>query len=169
MVITVVDVKRFEMSLSYSVKHEVIQSVTDKIYEINSEALIINLPWDKVTGAELISALKYKPIEKLSDKNKPLKIMGGKRRPRIEACEIETKIEFSKERIKDIFFELAKASEYGNIIRGKGLVLKDGSEVIKFDYVLGDLTFKRYNSEGPGRICLIGMNLNKEKIEKLFR
>ena len=189
MVITVVDVKRFKLSHSFSkvflenqikatqsvilsktdeVEEEVIQEVIYNIYEINKDTIIINLPWDKVTAAELISAVKYKPKEKSLDENKTSKLISAKRRPRIEACEIETELKFSKERLKVIFSKLANAVDYGNIIRGKGVVLEDEPTGLKFDYVLGDLTFETFNLEGPSKICIIGMNLNKNKIRELF-
>lgn len=194
MVITVVDVKRFKLTYSYSkeflenqikatqsiilsktegIADEIIQETIEKLYEINKEALVINLPWDKVTAAELISAVKYKPMinttEKSPNENNIGKLIGGKRRQRIEACEIETETKFSKARIKDIFFELAKVTEYGNIIRGKGVISEDGCSGLKFDYVPGDLTFESFNLEALGKICIIGMNLNKDRIKELFR
>ena len=109
MVITVVDVKRFKLSYSYSkvflenqikatqniilsktegVDDDVIQEVIAKLHEINSEVIIINLPWNKVTAAELIINAQYKTIEKQAIGKKDVKILGGKHRRRIEACEI---------------------------------------------------------------------------------
>lgn len=190
MVITVVDVKRFKLSLSYSkeflenqikatqsiilsktegVDEELIQDVIFKLHEINSEAVVIHLPWDKVTAAELISATQYKSNEKPKVEKKTVKIIGAKHRQKIEACEIETEMKFNKKIIQHLFSELAKITEYGNIIRGKGVVLEDGWSGLKFDYVLGDLTFERLNSESIGNICIIGINLNKEKIKELFK
>ena len=189
MVVTVVDVKRFKLSYSYSnvflenqikatqsiilsktegVDDDVIQDVIAKLHEINSKAIIINLTWDKVTAAELISDAQYIPLDKPMYEKKTVKIIDVKHRRRIEACEIETEIKFNKQKIQDIFFELANATEYGNIIRGKGLVAEDGSMALKFDYVTGDLTFERFISESLGMICIIGMNLNKDKIKELF-
>lgn len=190
MVITVVDVQRFKLSYSYSkeflenqikstqsiilsktegIDNQVIQDVITKLHEINSEATVINLPWDKVSAAELISDAQYIPMEKTMDEKKPVKIIGGKHKRKIEACEIETEIQFNKQRIEDIFSELEKITEYGNIIRGKGLVLETGSLGLKFDYVSRELSFERFNLESFGKICIIGIDLNKDKIKDLFK
>ena len=189
MVITVVDVKRFKLSYSYSkgflenqiratqsiilskteeVDYNIVQETIDKLREINRNATIINLPWDKVTAAELLYSVQYTPIEKTDIKNEKLKIVSGKQRLRIEECAIETTRKFTKEKIKNIFFKLEKVSLYGTIIRGKGLVPVNGSKGLKFDYVPGDLTFELLNPQSLGKICIIGMNLNKDKIKELF-
>jgi len=189
MVITVVDVKRFKLSYSYSkgflenqiratqsiilskteeVDYNIVQETIDKLREINRNATIINLPWDKVTAVELLYSVQYTPIEKTDIKNEKLKIVSGKQRLRIEECAIETTRKFTKEKIKNIFFKLEKVSLYGTIIRGKGLVPVNGSKGLKFDYVPGDLTFELLNPQSLGKICIIGMNLNKDKIKELF-
>lgn len=190
MIITVVDVKRFKLSYSYSkeflenqikttqsiilsktegIDDQVIQDVITKLHEINSEAIVINLPWDKVTAVELVSDAQYIPMEKPMAEKRTVKIIGGKHRRKIEACEIETEMKYNKQRIEDIFSELEKITECGNIIRGKGLVLETGSVGLKFDYVPGDLTFEKFNSESLGKICIIGIDLNKDKIKDLFK
>ncbi|MBC8079602.1 MAG: GTP-binding protein, partial [Gorillibacterium sp.] len=189
MVITVVDVKRFKLSYSYSkpflenqikathcillsktegMDHEGIQGVINQISEINNHALVIHLPWNTVTATELISVVKYKPVDKSLSNHAMVNRISVKHGPSIEACEIETESKFNKIKIEDIFSKFTETTEYGNIIRGKGVVSEDGLEGLKFDYVPEDLSFESFNSVALGKICLIGMNLNRAKIKELF-
>ena len=81
---------------------------------------------------------------------------------------IETSAKYSIDEIKSTLIELENQEKYGTILRAKGIVAgKDGSW-IHFDYVPGEADVRTGAAEVIGRLCVIGAELNKEAVEKLF-
>ncbi len=80
----------------------------------------------------------------------------------------ETTKKFAAGEIKKIIEELSESEGYGMILRAKGIVaLEDGSWEY-FDMVPGQTEVRAGEPEFTGRICVIGAELDKEKIQKLF-
>ncbi len=81
---------------------------------------------------------------------------------------VETTKKFTKEKIESILNKFADGTEYGMILRAKGIVESTDGEWIHFDYVPGEPDVRVGTAEITGRICVIGAELKKEEIEKLF-
>ncbi len=79
----------------------------------------------------------------------------------------ETSKKYDREEIENILNELSK-EEYGMILRAKGIVASNGDEWIHFDYVPGEADVRFGCASVIGRICVIGSNINEEKISELF-
>ena len=79
----------------------------------------------------------------------------------------ETVRSFTKEEIENILRELESIS-YGTVLRAKGIV-KGEDGWIHFDYVPGEADVRSGSSSTIGRICVIGANINEEKLSELFR
>jgi hypothetical protein len=58
--------------------------------------------------------------------------------------------------------------ENGIILRAKGIVDSNDGEWIYFDYIPGTIDIRRGNADLIGKLCVIGSNINKENIIKLF-
>ena len=54
------------------------------------------------------------------------------------------------------------------ILRAKGIVAAEDGSWIHFDYVPGEPDVRSGAADVTGRICVIGADLDKEKIAKLF-
>ena len=79
----------------------------------------------------------------------------------------ETARAYTAEEITAILTALENESEYGMVLRAKGVVQgKDGW--IHFDYVPGTPDVRRGGASVTGRVCGIGSKLNEENIAKLF-
>ena len=79
----------------------------------------------------------------------------------------ETARVYSAEEITAILEALENESEYGMVLRAKGVVAgKDGW--INFDYVPGTPDVRSGGADVTGRICVIGSKINEENIAKLF-
>ena len=79
----------------------------------------------------------------------------------------ETARAYSAEEITAILEALENESEYGMVLRAKGVVPgTDGW--IHFDYVPGTPDVRGGGTSVTGRICVIGSKLNEENIAKLF-
>lgn len=81
---------------------------------------------------------------------------------------IETAQKFTKDKIEKILNIFANGTEYGMILRAKGIVEDENGEWIHFDYVPGEPDIRNGAAEVTGRLCVIGSDIDKEKIEKLF-
>ncbi len=80
----------------------------------------------------------------------------------------ETSKKFTVENIKSILESFDEDSDYGMILRAKGIVAGEDGNWIHFDYVPGEADV-RFGSAGvTGRLCVIGSGINNEKIKELF-
>ena len=80
----------------------------------------------------------------------------------------ETPKKYSKVEINDILKTLAESSEYGMILRAKGIIPCTEGGWINFDLVPGEYEIRVGVPDYTGRLCVIGANLNKTKIQELF-
>ena len=74
---------------------------------------------------------------------------------------------FTKADIENILGELESIS-YGTVLRAKGIV-KGEDGWIHFDYVPGEADVRSGSSSTIGRICVIGANIDEEKLSELFK
>ena len=81
----------------------------------------------------------------------------------------ETPHLYTKEEIEDILVKLTEKSEFGIILRAKGMVSGADGRWIYFDAVPEEYEIRDGGADYTGRICVIGQNLNEEKLEKLFK
>lgn len=81
---------------------------------------------------------------------------------------IETPKKYSKEDINDILKVLSETSDYGVILRAKGIVPCLDGGWINFDLVPGEYEVREGAADYTGKLCVIGTNLNKNKIQQLF-
>lgn len=81
---------------------------------------------------------------------------------------VETPKKYSKSEINDILKALAESSDYGVILRAKGIVPCLDGGWINFNLVPGEYEVRVGVPDYTGRLCVIGTNLNRNKIEQLF-
>lgn len=81
---------------------------------------------------------------------------------------METPKKFSKSEINNILKTLAESSDYGIILRAKGIVPCLEGGWINFDLVPGEYEVRDGVPDYTGRLCVIGTNINKNEIEELF-
>ena len=80
----------------------------------------------------------------------------------------ETIHTYTKEQIADILKQLESDSSYGNVLRAKGMVAGADGEWIYFDMVPEEHEVRIGAPEYTGRICVIGAELNEDKLAELF-
>ncbi len=79
----------------------------------------------------------------------------------------ETTHKYIKEELEHILNELSSNESYGIILRSKGIV-RGQEGWLHFDMVPEEYEVRTGDSINVGKICVIGSNLNKEEIKKLF-
>lgn len=85
-----------------------------------------------------------------------------------ESVGVETPKKFTQEKITKALEALEDKDEYGFILRAKGIVEGENGEWIHFDYVPGEPDVRTGSAEITGRLCVIGADIDREKILKLF-
>lgn len=84
-----------------------------------------------------------------------------------ESWSTETCIEYSNQRLQEIIDALDHNKNYGAIVRAKGILNNPLGSVL-LDYVPGDGKISSISPEETGRMLIIGMNLNRSALERLF-
>lgn len=79
---------------------------------------------------------------------------------------ITTPIKFRKSQLENILAEF-DSDKYGEILRAKGVVNGE-SGWLYFDYVPSMVDVRDGLPDVNGKICVIGVNLNKDKLKELF-
>ena len=80
----------------------------------------------------------------------------------------ETLNSYKAEELKKIMKKIENDKAYGSVLRGKGIVQSDNKKWLQFDYVPGEIEVKSIIPDYAGRLCLIGKNLDKNKLCNLF-
>ena len=80
----------------------------------------------------------------------------------------ETPAKYSKEELADILHKLSEETEYGMILRAKGMLPTQDGEWMYFDLVPGEYEIRTGSPDYTGRICVIGSQLQEEKLMELF-
>lgn len=80
----------------------------------------------------------------------------------------ETPHKYSEADLKEILEKLANGNEYGMILRAKGIISGEDGEWMQFDLVPGEYEIRKSSPDYTGRLCVIGSELEFEKLEKLF-
>ena len=88
---------------------------------------------------------------------------------------IESPKKYDESELKGILEKLSAvgadgdaAGEFGKILRAKGIVPATEGEWFHFDLVPGEYEIRRGSADYTGRLCVIGSELNEDKIRALF-
>ena len=63
---------------------------------------------------------------------------------------------------------MADGQEFGMILRAKGMVPDADGTWIYFDLVPGEYELRKGEPDVTGRLCVIGTELKKDELEKVF-
>lgn len=80
----------------------------------------------------------------------------------------ETPAKYSQEELTDILHKLSEETEYGMVLRAKGMLPTQDGEWMYFDLVPGEYEIRNGSPDYTGRICVIGSQLQEEKLMELF-
>ena len=81
----------------------------------------------------------------------------------------ETIHTYTKDEVSAILKILEEDGSYGNVLRAKGMVAGADGEWIYFDMVPEEHEVRTGAPEYTGRICVIGAELNEDKLAELFK
>lgn len=80
----------------------------------------------------------------------------------------ETPHKYDRDSIEAILKRLVETDEFGVILRAKGMVPDKEGRWIYFDAVPGEYELRDGSPEYTGKLCVIGTNVDPDKMEELF-
>ena len=81
----------------------------------------------------------------------------------------ETPRKYSREELQEALSALAMTQDYGYILRAKGMVpCADGQAWLHVDLTPVEFEIREGGADYTGRLCVIGSDLEEDRLEKLF-
>ena len=80
----------------------------------------------------------------------------------------ETTKKFTEQEIADILESFDDDDTYGMVLRAKGIVEGTNGKWLHFDYVPGEADIRCGAAGIIGRLCVIGSNIDNNKIKEIF-
>ena len=75
-----------------------------------------------------------------------------------------------EEKLKNILDRLANSTEFGTVVRCKGMVPTEvQTEWLYFDLVPGEVEVRKGTPDYTGKVCVIGADLKEDLLEKEFK
>ena len=177
----IINAKTIILSRTQKTSPDIVEKVTEAIGKLNNKANIITTPWDKLSAERIITTAEQKLKRSLEGEVNLLKRYKGGFARRTQTISVnhhadeifdswgvETPKRFSKKNLKNILDKLQNSGLYGEILRAKGIIQTEEEEWIQFDYVPEETQIKNTKPDYSGRLCIIGSNLNRNNIKKLF-
>lgn len=151
-----------------------IEEIVKSIKKLNKECNIITAPLDEFEGNDILNISK-KEISNKVEFNRGISYQkvgivhkNNKASNVFNSWGIETKKFVSKSKLRSIFIEKISDNDYGNILRGKGIVQLDEGRWVEFHYTPGSFQMNAIASQKVGKIAIIGESINTKKLDKLF-
>lgn len=172
----IVNAKTIMLSRSQRVGLEKLVTVKEALDALNKEAFVVTTPWDNLTAKRIIEISEGYERESIHKEVNLLKKPGLSASYKInkdenlgfESVGFETVKRFTSTNIKGIFEKVKNEKVYGSVLRAKGIVQIDKGDWVQFDYVPEEFNLNKTEADFSGRVCIIGLNLNKAALKKLF-
>lgn len=181
--------KTIILSRTQKTDNKKLESIVGSIRKLNDKANIITTPWETLNAELIISVAEQDALASLEhqliDKKKvvlkqPIHHKGCKCGYNHEHSHshsadeffdvwgVETPKVFEEKELKSKLDVLGNDKFFGMILRGKGILQTDKNKWVQFDYVPGECDIKNTTADYTGRLCIIGKDLNKTELCRLF-
>ena len=80
----------------------------------------------------------------------------------------ETTRKYTKAELEEMLTKIQDEEQFGKVLRAKGIIAGE-DKWLHFDYVPGEADVREGNAGVTGRLCVIGCDLNEEKLGDLFK
>lgn len=174
------------LSRTGQMQEDKLQKTVELIREHNQKAAVITTPWEELDGIKILSVMEQgnQFSKELLEEEEICPECGhhhhdhdhnhGEHHHHHHADEvftswgIETPQKFGEESLEKILKKLSVEESFGTILRAKGIVQSSDQRWLHFDMVPGEYEIRRGDADYTGRICVIGSNLDTEKLQGLF-
>ena len=188
--------KTILLSRTQDAEPGVVAGVVAKLRALNPTANIVTTPWDQLTGDRMIEIGEGDAAELLSasaphqhdascghnhgtckhedDHGHDHNHDGHHHRHEMaedvfDAWSHETPSRFDEQTLRSAFLGLEADGNAGLILRGKGIVQTPAGDWIEVDFTPGEFKTIPAQPDYTGRLCIIGRDLDKEKLGSVFK
>ena len=175
------------LSRTDNISQEKLEKAVGMLKEINDDAVIVTTPWNEIDGKAILSAMERTN----SLKHDMEELHEHHHHEHGEDCDCgchdhhhehhhhhadevfksfgrETVKKYTIEDIKAILEKIDEDSSFGTVLRAKGIVASTSGNWIHFDYVPGEIDVRSGTAGIIGRLCVIGKDLDEEKLTQIF-
>lgn len=174
----IINSKAIVLSRTQEISTDKLLKIKDIICKLNEKAPVVTTPWDKLSGYNIIKTAEQKRRIPLAEEinlikaplgSQVVRLTKGKRSDEVfETIGWETPKKFNFTSLKEKLDKITNSKSYGNVLRAKGIIQGYDDNWIQFDYVPGEIKMIKTSPDYCGRLCVIGINLNRENIRRLF-
>lgn len=186
------------LSRTQGMREEKLAQAVSMIQEKNAKAKIITTPWDELTGEQILAVMEqgHSLAEELMEEAMKLHeeeehehhhdhdehgeectcgCHDHDHHHHHHADEVftswgkETPRKYTKEELDEILVKLSEETEFGIILRAKGMLPAADGTWLYFDLVPGEYEIRNGAPDYTGRLCVIGSKMDTDKLEKLFK
>ncbi|WP_294155803.1 GTP-binding protein [uncultured Clostridium sp.] len=151
--------------------------VMNCIKEYNPDSEIIYKPWDKLKASDFMKYTENIGMKNNRKKNLTRRINSFSLKKHednhsaddiFESFPITMDKFISADELRSKFEFICKTKDYGNIIRAKGIIESNFGKYYQFDYVPAEFKIREIRWSNKKVISIIGSDLNKSNLNKLF-
>lgn len=143
---------------------EKVESVVSRIKSYNEKALIFKENWYRIEGGEILYSIDSAESEgyalEETEKSNPANRT-------FETYSARNTKSFSEEEIEELLISL-KSKEYGHVLRAKGILTTDRGKYVNFNFSQYSSSWSYVGICEESKAVVIGQDLNREKVSKLF-
>ena len=81
---------------------------------------------------------------------------------------VETPKTYTEEALENILSALANTTDYGFILRAKGILPESGGDWLYFDLTPGEYEIRHGAADYTGKLCVIGTDIKEDSLKELF-
>lgn len=178
------------LSRTQSMTEEKLQETAALLREHNPKATMITTPWDDLDGKQILDAMHHAELN-MTDTHEHHAHGEGctcgchdhahhhdhdhhGHEGHHHADEVfvswgvETPRRYSTEELQQMLEKLGNSSEYGVILRAKGILQNTDGSWMQFDLVPEEYEVRGGSPEYTGRLCVIGSGLKEDGLKALF-
>lgn len=165
--------KKIVLSRTQKIDSKLCNEIKSEIQKMNPKGKVIIKPWAQLSSSEIIEDNKEDSIIKkglkgsfsLRKENQEKKLAGEV----FETYAIYPKNKISKNELISKFKFISSTNTYGDVLRAKGIVnFNDGSHG-QFDFVKDEFVLRDIKTSTNNVISIIGVDLNKNELQNLFK
>ena len=178
------------LSRTQSMTEEKLQETAALLREHNPKATMITTPWDDLDGKQILDAMHHAELNMTDTHEHHAHGEGCScgchdhahhhdhdhhgHEGHHHADEVfvswgvETPRRYSTEELQQMLEKLGNSSEYGVILRAKGILQNTDGSWMQFDLVPEEYEVRGGSPEYTGRLCVIGSKLNEDGLKALF-
>lgn len=173
------------LSRTKGISEEKLHTALHLLKEKNDEATIITTDWDILSGKQILDALEHKnslhsDLEEMHhhhhhEHGEECHCHEHHHHEHHHADDVftswgrETAKKYTVAEISDILDALDDSAAYGTVLRAKGIIETTDNGWIHFDFVPGEKEIRDGTAEVIGRVCIIGADINEDKLAQLFK